>query len=138
MGKHSDSSEGVIFPIGQKIDNPYFTGTVHLHRLVGGDPTYNCPIGNVTFEPGARNNWHRHPGGQILLVTGGRGFYQAEGEEARELHAGDVVTIPPHVRHWHGAAPDRCFSHLAITTNPQAGEPEWLEPVADEEYGKLK
>ncbi|MDR3709298.1 MAG: cupin domain-containing protein [Capsulimonadaceae bacterium] len=138
MGKQNDLSEGVIFPIGQKIDNPYFVGAAHLQMLVGGDPTYNCPIGNVTFEPGARNNWHRHPGGQILLVTGGRGYYQAEGEPALELKAGDVVTIPPDVKHWHGAAPDSWFAHLAITANPQAGPAEWLEPVTDEVYGKLK
>jgi quercetin dioxygenase-like cupin family protein len=131
-----------IFPKGEKISgegiiNDHFTGTAWLSLLVPDDGTYHCPIYNVTFEPGARNNWHRHPGGQILLVTGGRGYYQEEGKPARELHAGDVVTISPHMKHWHGAAPDSGFVHIGITTNPGLGEAQWREPVTDEEYRKL-
>jgi len=138
MEKSSGSSESTVFPKGEKVEIPYFTGNAYLKMLVGSEPTYNCPIGNVTFEPGARNYWHKHPGGQILLVTAGRGYYQEEGKPARELHAGDVVTIAPDVKHWHGAAPDSWFVHLAISTNPEAGAPEWLEPVGDDVYGKLK
>ncbi|ABS55467.1 Cupin 2, conserved barrel domain protein [Methanoregula boonei 6A8] len=131
-----------IFPKGEKISgggivNDHFTGTAWLSMLVPDDGTYHCPIYNVTFEPGARNNWHKHPGGQILLVTGGRGYYQEEGKPARELHAGDVVTIPPQVKHWHGAAPDSGFVHIGITANPGLGDARWLEPVTDEEYQKL-
>ena len=92
----------------------------------------------MTFEPGCRNNWHKHPGGQILLVTGGRGYYQEEGKPAQELKPGDVVQIPSNVKHWHGAAHDSWFVHLSVETNSQAGPAEWLEPVTDEEYTKLQ
>jgi len=133
---------GPVFPQGEKIAgtgiaNDHFIGTAWLSMLVPYDETYHCPIYNVTFEPGARNNWHRHPGGQILLVTGGRGYYQEEGKAARVLHAGDVVTIPPHVKHWHGSAPDSRFTHIGITTNPGLGDAQWLEPVSDKDYGRL-
>ncbi|WP_414648001.1 cupin domain-containing protein [Desulfitobacterium sp.] len=84
-----------------------------------------CPIGNVTFEPGCRNNWHVHAGGQILLVTGGRGYYQEEENPAQELHPGDVVQIPADVKHWHGAAPDSWFVHLAVEVNPEKGPTKW-------------
>ena len=92
----NDLSESVIFNKGGKMPEPYnryFIGQAYLQMLVNGDKEFNCPIGNVTFEPGCRNNWHRHPGGQILLVTGGRGWYQEDGKEARELKAGDVIKI---------------------------------------------
>ena len=99
-------------------------------------------IGNVTFEPGCRNNWHIHHadkgGGQILLVTGGRGYYQEWGKPARELHAGDVVKIPAGVKHWHGAAPTSWFAHLAIEVPGENTKREWCEPVDEEEYNKLK
>lgn len=129
--------ESIIFPVGEKIENEYFSGTAWLSVLVFPDSTFNCPTFNVTFEPGVRNNWHRHPGGQILLVTGGTGYYQEEGKDARVLKKGDVVQIPPDVKHWHGAAPDIWFSHIAISTNVQKGDVEWLEPVTDEEYSRL-
>lgn len=138
MAEVKDLSNSVIFPKGVKLDSPYFIGTVWLDMIVPVDSKTGCPIGNVTFEPGCRNNWHKHPGGQILLVTGGKGWYQEEGKEARELHAGDVVEILPNVKHWHGAAADRWFTHIAIEANASAGPAEWLEPVTDEEYGKLK
>jgi 4-carboxymuconolactone decarboxylase len=134
-------SESVIFPKGDRIPekySKYFIGTAYLSMLVAGGDEFNCPIGNVTFEPKARNNWHKHPGGQILLVTGGRGYYQEEGKPARELHPGDVVKIAPNIKHWHGAAKDSWFVHLAIETNVHAGPPEWLEQVTDEDYNKLK
>ncbi|MBC1967351.1 cupin domain-containing protein [Listeria welshimeri] len=105
--------------------------------LVPEDTVYNCPIGNVTFEPGARNNWHIHDGGQILLVTGGTGYYQEEGQPAKLLKEGDVVTIPKDVKHWHGATKDSWFVHLAISTNVELGGTTWLEPVSDEHYDKL-
>lgn len=134
----NDLSESVIFPKGEKITNDYFIGTTYLQMLVGNDSTFNCPIGNVTFEPRARNNWHKHPGGQILLVTGGKGYFQEEGKPAQDIQAGDVVKIHPNVKHWHGATPDSWFVHLAISTNPEKGDAEWLEPVTDEEYNGLK
>jgi quercetin dioxygenase-like cupin family protein len=134
MNKSKNLSESVMFPKGEKITNDYFIGTAWLEMLVSNDSIFNCPIYNVTFEPGARNNWHKHPGGQILLVTGGKGYYQEEGKPVQVLHAGDVVKINPAVKHWHGATPDSWFTHIGITTNPQKGDAEWLEPVTDEKY----
>lgn len=123
-----------IFALGE--ENPfgqYFVGQSYLKMLC----TEGVGIGNVTFEPGCRNNWHiHHKGGQILLCTAGRGYYQEWGKPARELHPGDVVSIPPEVKHWHGAAPDSWFAHVAISV--PGSQAEWLEPVADEEYQKLK
>lgn len=101
--------------------NKYFTGQAYLEMLVTGDKEFNCPIGNVTFAPGCRNNWHKHLGGQILLVTGGRGWYQEEGKTAREIKGGDVVKIPANLKHWHGAAKDSWLVHLSVETNSQAG-----------------
>ena len=132
----SDLSKSVIFPIGDKLISKNFNGTVWLKMLTpsGSD----CPIGNVTFEPGCRNNWHKHARGQILLVTGGRGYFQEWGKPAQELHAGDVVNILPDVKHWHGAAKDSWFVHLAIEVNPEKGQATWLERVSDQDYNKLK
>ena len=125
-----------VFPVGDKLPetfSKYFVGQAYLARLtrIGA---LNCPISNVTFEPGCRNNWHSHTGGQILVAVGGRGYYQAEGEPARELLPGDVVEIAPDAVHWHGAAPDSWFSHLAIETNPQTNRNTWLGPVDDAHY----
>ena len=126
-----------VFSVGAPLPekfSKYFIGQAYLNPLTqqGG------PISNVTFEPGCRNNWHiHHNGGQILLVTGGKGWYQAWGEPAQELHPGDVVNIPPEVKHWHGAAKDSWFSHLAVEIPAEGASNEWLEPVDDEVYGKL-
>ena len=99
-------------------------------------------VANVTFEPACRNNWHIHRGekggGQILLVTGGRGWYQEWDKEAQELHTGDVVAIPAGVKHWHGAAKDSWFSHIAIEVPGENTSNEWLEPVSDPDYEKLR
>lgn len=112
----------------------FFQGKSYLNMLT----TQGVPIGNVVFEPGCRNNWHiHHKGGQILLVTGGKGWYQEFGKEAQMLKAGDVVNIPPEVKHWHGAAKDSWFAHLAVEVPAEGSSNEWLEPVADEEYDKL-
>ncbi|MDE5692122.1 MAG: cupin domain-containing protein [Alistipes sp.] len=127
-----------IFPQGEKLPeqfSQYFIGQAYLARLTA-DTTLNCPIANVTFEPGCRNNWHSHTGGQILVATAGRGYYQEQGKPARELHPGDVVEIPADVIHWHGAAPDSWFSHLAIEANPQTNRNTWLGPVDDEQYAE--
>lgn len=126
-----------VFPMGEKNDAyaRYFVGQSYLKMLT----TEGVVIGNVTFEPGCRNNWHiHHQGGQILLVTGGRGYYQEWGKPARELNAGDVVNIPPEVKHWHGAAPDSWFAHLAVEVPAAGVSNERLEPVTDAEYGNLK
>ena len=130
--------EHELFPRGEK--NPYgqyFIGQSYLNML----STEQVSVGNVTFEPGCRNNWHIHHadqgGGQILLVTGGRGWYQEWGKPARALKQGDVVNIPANVKHWHGAATDSWFSHLAVEVPAVNGSNEWCEPVSDEEYNKL-
>lgn len=130
----ADFKDSLIFPAGERFDNENFSGEVWLKILTG----MPCPVANVTFAPACRNNWHTHRGGQILLVTAGRGYYQEWGKDARELRAGDVVEIPAEVKHWHGAAPDSWFSHIAIEIHPELGPATWLEPVADEVYGKLK
>ncbi|WP_302604332.1 cupin domain-containing protein [uncultured Alistipes sp.] len=127
-----------IFPQGEKLPeqfSQYFIGQAYLARLTA-DPALNCPVSNVTFEPGCRNNWHSHSGGQLLIVTAGRGYYQAQGRPARELHPGDVVEIPADVVHWHGAAPDSWFAHLAVEANPQSNRNTWLGPVDDEQYAE--
>ena len=119
-------------PFKQGEINPYskfFTGTTHLNMLVTKDTVWNSSIGNVTFEPNARTNWHKHSGGQILLVLAGEGRYQERGKELRILHPGDVVRIPLNVEHWHGAAPNSWFSHISIETNLPDNQTTWLEPV---------
>lgn len=136
MAKHEEVKKGVIFPIGEKNDAyaQYFIGQSYLQSLVA-DPAINVGVGNVTFEPSCRNNWHIHRDGyQLLLVTGGEGWYQEEGKAAQRLKAGDVIITYDGVKHWHGATKDSWFEHVAIT----AGTPEWLEPVSDEWYEQLE
>lgn len=134
-------AEGLsVFPVGGKNEAfaKYFVGQSYLNMLT----TEGVVIGNVTFEPGCRNNWHIHHagkgGGQILLCTAGRGYYQEWGKAAQELHPGDVVVIPAEVKHWHGAAPDSWFAHLAVEVPGEDTSNEWCEAVLDEEYRKLK
>ena len=134
-----NNTELSVFPTGGKNDAyaQYFVGQSYLNMLT----TQGVAIGNVTFEPGCRNNWHIHHakrgGGQILLCTAGRGWYQAWGEPARALRPGDVVVIPPEVKHWHGAKRDSWFSHIAIEVPGEDCTNEWCEPMSDEEYGAL-
>ncbi|CCZ22733.1 cupin domain protein [Acetobacter sp. CAG:977] len=121
----------------QGVPNPYgefFTGQTYLKRLSENDGVWNSSIANVTFEPGARTHWHKHSGGQILLVLGGEGRYVERGSEARILKKGDVVRIPPAVEHWHGAAPNSWFVHISVETNLPDNKTDWLEPVTDAEY----
>lgn len=138
MKSNASTLESEIFPRGKENPyNQYFIGQSYLAML----STEQVSIGNVTFEPGCRNNWHIHhadqSGGQILLVTGGHGWYQEEGQPARALTPGDVVNIPANVKHWHGAAADSWFSHLAVEVPAVNGSNEWCEPVSDEEYAAL-
>ena len=125
-----------VFPMGEKNEAfaQYFVGQSYLNML----STERVAIGNVTFEPGCRNNWHiHHRGGQILLVTAGRGYYQEWGKPEQELYPGDVVNIPPEVKHWHGAAPNSWFAHLAVEVPAEGASNEWLEAVDTEAYAKL-
>jgi len=127
-----------IFPKGEVGDQTYFTGKAWVKYLVPNDETLNTLILNVVFEPGARNYWHKHPGGQILIVTQERGYYQEKGQAIQLLNKGDVVKIAPDVEHWHGASPDSEFTHIAINTNTHKGIVEWLTSVTDEEYNNFK
>jgi len=132
----NDLSQSVIFPLGEEVTGDNFSGRVWISSLTPRDSA--CPVGNVTFEPGCRNSWHTHAGGQVLLATGGRGYYQEWGQSARELHPGDVVEIPPNAKHWHGAARDSWFVHVFIVVQPEKGFIEWHEPVSDDDYNALK
>lgn len=133
------SQEISVFPTGSTNDAfaEYFTGQSYLNML----STNQVGIGNVTFEPKCRNNWHIHHadkgGGQILLVTAGEGWYQEWGQPARKLKPGDVVHIPAGVKHWHGASSDSWFQHLAIEVPGENCKTEWCEPVSDKEYENL-
>ncbi|MCD7730030.1 MAG: carboxymuconolactone decarboxylase family protein [Oscillospiraceae bacterium] len=130
----------MIFPIGAPNDAfaQYFIGQSYLAPI----STEQIGIFNVTFEPKCRNNWHIHHadkgGGQILVCVAGRGYYQEWGKDAIEMNPGDCINIPVGVKHWHGAAPDSWFSHLAIEVPAENGSNEWLEAVGDGQYGSLK
>ena len=138
-----DEGEGAknlsVFPVGEKNDAfaKYFIGQSYLAPV----STSQVPVYNVTFEPACRNNWHIHHakngGGQMLICVAGRGWYQEYGKEPRELHPGDVVNIPAEVKHWHGAAKDTWFQHLAVEVPGEETGTEWCEPVGDEEYNIL-
>ncbi len=136
---YADGGESSFDPLfGRGRENTayakYFIGKSYLNPLVKD----GLGVANVTFEPGCRNNWHiHHGGGQILLVTDGRGWYQEWGKPARALSAGDAVSIPPEVKHWHGAAGDSWFAHVAIAVPAEGASSEWLEPVTEEDYRKL-
>jgi len=130
----------IIFPIGNKNDayKQYFIGQSYISQISGEQ----VKMYNVTFEPKCRNNWHIHKassgGGQILIAVGGRGYYQEWGKDPIEMKPGDVINIPSNVKHWHGAAPNSWFSHIAVEVDGIETSNEWLEAVSDEEYNKLK
>lgn len=127
----------------------FVRGRVNDHEKTNSWQSYLTPVSteqvkifNVTFEPGCRNNWHIHEadkgGGQILICVAGRGYYQEWGKEPQELHPGDVVNIAPGIKHWHGAAPDSWFSHLAVEVPGENCRSQWCEPVREEDYQTLK
>ena len=130
----------IFFPIGKPNDAfaKYFVGQSYLAPI----STEQVTFFNVTFEPGCRNNWHIHHatkgGGQMLVAVGGRGYYQEWGKAPVEMNPGDVIHIPANTKHWHGAAPDSWFSHLAFEIEGENTSNEWLEAVSNEEYSKLK
>ena len=136
----SAHENGMVFPIGAPNDAyaQYFVGQSYLSPV----STSQVGVFNVTFEPGCRNNWHIHNaakgGGQILICVAGRGYYQEWGKDAIEMNPGDCINIPVGVKHWHGAAPDSWFSHLAIEVPGENGSNKCLEAVDAETYGKLK
>ena len=131
-----------MFGMGQPNDAfaQFFIGQSFLNPLTDPKET-NVFLANVTFEPGCRNNWHIHHaakgGGQILLCVAGQGWYQEWGKPAQALQPGDVVNIPTGVKHWHGAAKDSWFSHLALEVPGESCKNEWLEAVTDADYNQL-
>lgn len=136
----AEFARSMIFPVGEPNTAyaKYFIGNSYLARVSDSQ----IPFANVTFEPRCRNNWHIHHatkgGGQMLVGVAGRGWYQEEGKPAVEILPGTVIHIPANVKHWHGAASDSWFAHLAFEVPGENSSNEWLEPVIDEEYDKLK
>jgi quercetin dioxygenase-like cupin family protein len=129
----TDLQKSSIFPKGEKITNNNFVGNAWLHQMIMSDSLNPTQVGNVTFEPGARTNWHLHPGGQILLITGGIGYYQEKGSPKRIIRKGEVIKCPPNIPHWHGASKDDELIQIAVTTTLK-GATVWLDAVTDEEY----
>ncbi|HVG16052.1 MAG TPA: cupin domain-containing protein [Chitinophagaceae bacterium] len=123
-----------IFPKGELGPAENFTGNAWNTPLVANDSTYNTVIGNVYFEPGARSNWHRHPSGQILIITNGVGYHQIKGQPRQTIKKGDVVKCPPNVEHWHGASTDTGMQQVYILPKTEKGLVTWLQKVTDEEY----
>jgi alkylhydroperoxidase/carboxymuconolactone decarboxylase family protein YurZ/quercetin dioxygenase-like cupin family protein len=130
--KNTVFKKSTVFPLGEPVNPQWFTGEAWL-QMISTENALNTVVANVTFAPGVRNHWHSHKVGQVLLVTGGEGWYQEFGKPAQKLKEGDVINIPANVKHWHGATSDSWFVHLALTT----GRSEWYEPVTDEEYNSV-
>jgi 4-carboxymuconolactone decarboxylase len=123
-----------LFKKGVKAPALNFTGTAWVNMLVQAQDGLDCSVGAVTFEPGARTNWHSHPGGQILLITEGKGYYQERGQPKRVVQKGDVIKCLPGKAHWHGALPGTKLTHIAIGPATEKGSAIWLQPVTDQEY----
>src|SRR5688572_1502477 len=123
-----------IFPRGELGSAENFTGNAWNTPLVADDSIYNTVIGNVYFEPGARSNWHRHPSGQILIITEGVGYHQIKGLPKQTIRKGDIVRCPPNVDHWHGASRDTGMQQMYVLPKTEKGIVTWLQKVTDEEY----
>ena len=123
-----------IFPKGELGPAENFTGNAWNTPLVADDSTYNTVIGNVYFEPAARSNWHRHPSGQILIITDGVGYHQIKGQPRQTIKKGDVIKCPANVEHWHGASPDIGMQQMYFLPKTENGIVTWLQKVTDEEY----
>jgi quercetin dioxygenase-like cupin family protein len=130
---NSKNDNAIVFAKGEKIMNDNFTGTAYLQMLIAADSLNATAVGNVTFEPGARTKWHSHPGGQILLVIDGVGYYQEKGQPKKTLRKGDAIKCPPNVPHWHGASADTAFIQVAVTNNDK-GATVWMDAVTDTVY----
>jgi quercetin dioxygenase-like cupin family protein len=128
------AQDAPIFPKGEKAPNVHHTGNVWLNELSPADSVFTYSISLATFDPGARLDWHSHPGGQILLITEGTGYYQEKGKAKQTVRKGDVVKCQPGVEHWHGAVPQSGVTYLA-TSPSQNGKTVWLHRVTDQEYG---
>lgn len=125
------------FGIGKKIEGNNFIGNAYLLSLANADWDENFSVSTVTFEAKARNNWHRHPHGQILIATDGIGYYQEENKAVVILKKGDVIKCQPNVKHWHGASHNSSFSHLVVMYAPSNEAVVWMEPVTNEYYNEV-
>lgn len=128
----------LLIPKGVLIQNENFVGNAYLQRMMTDSDEFDAVVSDVVFEAGSYNHWHSHPGGQILIATSGKGYYQEKGKPVQVLNPGDLVAIPANVVHWHGATPDSGFAHLAINTKVHTGPAVWLEKLTEEEYNNLK
>ncbi|MHC2993497.1 cupin [Pontibacter sp. HJ8] len=137
MSGQAVAQDAPIFPKGEKAPNVNHVGNVWLHEVSAPDSIFNYSITVATFDPGARLNWHSHPGGQILLITAGTGYYQEKGKPRQIVRKGDVVKCAPGVAHWHGATQKSGVTYLS-TTPAQHGKTIWLEKLSDQEYAGSK
>jgi quercetin dioxygenase-like cupin family protein len=126
-----------VSPKGEVSTVPNHSGTIRLKELVVGDSVFDPTIAEATYEAGAKLNWHIHPGGQVLLITEGTGYYQERGKPGQIVRKGDVIKCLPGVEHWHGATPTTTFAYIAVTPT-QKGKTIWLEPVSEKDYKSLK
>ena len=125
------------FPKGELSSAKNHTGNIWLSELNIGDSTFDPSIAMATYDTGAKLDWHAHPGGQVLLISEGTGYYQERGKPIRIVHKGDVIKCAPGVEHWHGATPESSFAYIAVTPT-QKGKTIWLEPVSDKDYKSVK
>lgn len=137
QAKMTNDHNSSLFAKGDKLTNGYFTGDAYLKPLLAKDKNNNFAAGSVTFEKGARTNWHTHPRGQVLIVTEGNGLYQEKGKSARTIAKGDVINIPENTEHWHGASAVTKMVHIAITNYEGETNVVWLNPVSEEEYSAV-
>ena len=125
------------FPKGELSTAKNHTGNIWLSELNVGDSTFDPSIAMATYDAGAKLDWHMHPGGQVLLITEGTGYYQERGKTVQIVHKGDVIKCAPGTEHWHGASPKSSFAYIAVTPT-QKGKTIWLEPVSDKDYNSAK
>ena len=126
-----------IFAKGELSPAKNHTGNIWLKELSVGDSSFDPTIAVATYDAGAKLDWHVHPGGQVLLITEGTGYYQERGKPIQIVHKGDVIKCPSGVEHWHGATPKSSFAYIAVTPT-QKGKTIWLEPVSDKDYKSQK
>lgn len=125
-----------LFPKGEQLPGEWFTGAAYLYLLVAKDHNHEFSAGSVSFEAGARTNWHTHPKGQVLIVTEGSGFYQEKNKTAQRIQKGDVINIPENTEHWHGASAITAMTHIAITNFKDDVQVIWLKPVTANEFNE--
>ena len=130
-------TSGTPFPKGELSNAKNHTGKIWLSELNVGDSTFDPGIAQAVYGAGAKLDWHIHPGGQVLLITEGTGYYQERGKPVRIVHKGDVIKCAPGVEYWHGASPQSSFAYIAVTPT-QKGKTIWLEPVSDKDYNSVK